>query len=56
MANVSLGPQSAPANTEKIGAAPSTIATHVAGHKVRIDPTALRHLIDTLRAKLRSQS
>jgi methylated-DNA-protein-cysteine methyltransferase-like protein len=33
----------------------SFVPTHVAGTKVNIDTTALRHLVDTLRTKLRPE-
>jgi len=55
MTNVGLGSQSVPANKDNTVVAPSSVPTHVGGHKVRIDTAALKHLIDTLKAKLRTR-
>lgn len=51
--NVKLGSQSASANTGGTGTS-SLVSTHVAGTKVKIDPVALKHLVETLRTKLQS--
>jgi hypothetical protein len=56
MANLSFGLQSVPANTGANSTTPSLIATHVGGHTVRIDPLALRRLIDALKAALRGRN
>jgi hypothetical protein len=52
MANENVKPdsQSPPENT----GTSSLISTHVAGTKVKIDPGALKHLIEALRIKLQS--
>ena len=52
MPNVSPGSHSAPANTGSGPAVSPSVATHVGGHKVRIDANALKHLINTIKAKL----
>jgi hypothetical protein len=54
MANDSFSSQSVPAKTDKGVATSSVVATHVGVNKVKIDTIALKRLIDTLRAKLRS--
>jgi hypothetical protein len=53
MTNVNFGSQAVPANKGDTVVPPSSVPTHVGGHKVRIDTVALKHLIDTLKAKLR---
>jgi hypothetical protein len=51
MANDNIGrsSQSAPPITGK-GDSPPSVSTHVGRNSVEIDPNALKHLIDTLRA------
>jgi len=56
MANDSFSSHSVPAKTDKEVDTSSVVATHVAGHKVRIDTIALKRLVDTLRATLRARS
>jgi hypothetical protein len=51
--NVKLSSQSASGNTSGTGTS-SLVSTHIAGTKVKIDPGALRHLVETLRRKLQS--
>lgn len=51
MTNVSPGSHSIPANTDSATATSPPIATHVRGHKVRIDAIALKNLINTIKAK-----
>jgi len=55
MTNVSFGSQSVPANKGNTVVTPPSVPTHVGGHKVRIDTVALKHLIETLKAKLRTR-
>jgi len=52
MGKASFGSQNVPANTGSESTAPPLVQTHVAGHTVRIDTTALKQLIETLKAKL----
>jgi hypothetical protein len=56
MANVSFSSHNAPANTNNVAAPSSLVATYIGGHKVRIDPIALKRLIDTLRATFRMRT
>jgi hypothetical protein len=51
--NIKLGSQSASGNTGETGTSP-LVSTHIAGTKVQIDHAALRHLVETLRRKLKS--
>jgi hypothetical protein len=51
--NAKLGSQNASENTGETGTS-SLISTQVAGTKVKIDPGALKHLVETLRTKLQS--
>jgi len=48
--NVKPGSRNASANT----GSSALISTHVAGAKVKIDPAALKHLIETVRIRLQS--
>jgi hypothetical protein len=51
--NIKPGSQSASGNPNGAGTS-SLVSTHIAGTKVKIDPGALRHLVETLRRKLQS--
>jgi hypothetical protein len=51
--NVKLGSQNASGNNSGTDTS-SLISTQVAGTKVKIDPGALKHLVETLRTKLQS--
>jgi hypothetical protein len=53
--NINRGPQSQPATTVKNHASPF-VPMHVGKSTVQVDPRALRHLIDTLRAKVDPES
>jgi hypothetical protein len=48
--NVEPGSQTAPVDT----GTSSLISTNVAGTKVKIDPAALKNLVETVRTKLQS--
>ena len=55
MANdkVKIDSQNVSENTSAADTSP-LVSTHIAGTKVKIDPAALRHLVETLRRKLKS--
>lgn len=53
--NVSRDSQSEPAKTGKRNT-PTSVSMHVGRNTVEVDPDALKHLIDTLRARLSARS